>query len=155
MGGLLASGWIGRRIRGRFGEVPASDEARAWLFGVAYRVLANQRRSMLRRRRLFQRTAVGAQSHSGLADEPLIRSEEEAEAVEALSRLRAPDREILQLSLWEEVSPGEISEILNISRDAVDQRYSRAKKRLAQELNRQPSIKGRATQTTARKGGAA
>jgi len=92
---------------------------------------------------------------SSLADEPIIRNEEEAEVIASLSRLRDADKEILQLSLWEELNPEEIAEILGISRNAVDQRYWRAKKRLSREMDRKSTIKGRATHMTSRKGGAA
>ncbi len=92
---------------------------------------------------------------SSLADEPIIRNEEEAEVIASLSRLRDADKEILQLSLWEELNPEEIAGILGISRNAVDQRYWRAKKRLSREMDRKSTIKGRATHMTSRKGGAA
>ena len=39
----------------RLDEVPAGDEARLWLYGVARRVLANQRRAHQRRERLNAR----------------------------------------------------------------------------------------------------
>jgi len=91
---------------------------------------------------------------SSLADEPIIRSEEEADVITALSHLREADQEILQLSLWEELKPEDIAGILGISRNAVDQRYWRAKKRLSREMDRKPTTKGRATHITSRKGGA-
>lgn len=138
----------------RFDEVPPSSEARPWLLGVAYRVLANQRRSTTRRRRLLQRAAATETDTTSLPDVQLIRSEEEAEVISALSQLRPPDREILQLALWEELPPVEIAGILGISRDAVDQRFSRAKKRLAKQLDKQPLITGRATRSTTEEGGA-
>ncbi len=137
----------------RFEDVPPSDEARAWLLGVAYRVLANQRRSVQRRRRLFQR-AEKTDHGELLPDDQLIRNEEEAEVISALSRLRPPDREIIQLTLWEELSPTDIADLLGISRAAVDQRYSRAKRRLAGELARQTQVKRRATGITRAEGGA-
>ena len=138
----------------RLDDVPQEEEATAWLLGIAYRVLANQRRSASRNRRLFQRMAATESIVSSLADEPIIRSEEEAEVIASLSRLRDADKEILQLSLWEELQPEEIAGILGISRNAVDQRYSRAKKRLSREMDRKSTIKGRATHMTSRKGGA-
>lgn len=133
----------------RFDQVPPPDEARAWLIGVAYKVLANQRRGERRRRRLLQRAGRTSVDSAGLPEVQLIRNEEEAEVVRALSNLRSTDREIIQLSLWEELSPVVIAEVLGISRAAVDQRYARAKQRLAKELDRQ--TKGRATPS--RKGG--
>ena len=139
----------------RLDDVPTGEEATAWLLGIAYRVLANQRRSASRSRRLFRKMAAAESIGSSLADEPIIRSEEEAEVITSLSRLRDADREILQLSLWEELNPEEIARILGISRNAVDQRYSRAKKRLGREMDRKSTTTGRATHMTSRKGGAA
>lgn len=136
----------------RIDEVPPGDQARAWLFGVAYRVLSNQRRSSVRRMRLAERAAS-----SGVApqwpDEVVVQSEEAEEVNQALKRLRPIDREILQLTLWEELSPVEIAEVLGVSRAAVDQRYSRAKRRLAQELSVNRNVARRAIRvTTGRKG---
>ena len=139
----------------RLDDVPPGEEATAWLLGIAYRVLANQRRSASRSRRLFRRMAATDSIVSSLADEPIIRNEEEAEVIASLSRLRDADKEILQLSLWEELNPEEIAGILGISRNAVDQRYLRAKKRLSREMDRKSTIKGRATHMTSRKGGGA
>jgi RNA polymerase sigma-70 factor (ECF subfamily) len=135
----------------RLDEVP-SEEARAWLIGVAFRVLANQRRSANRRARLFER-ASRDRAWAPMPDEVLLRSEEEREVIDALFRLSRTDREIVQLTLWEELSPNEIATVLGISRAAVDQRYARSKKRLARELERDSKMKGSATQTIAREGG--
>lgn len=134
-------------------QVPPPDQALTWLLGVAYRVLSNQWRSERRRRSLAERAAGAVGETAPLPDEVLIRSEEATEVMEALSRLRPPDREVIQLTVWEELSPTEIAEVLGISRPAVDQRYSRAKKRLARELSRQGLMRRRATQATTEKGG--
>jgi RNA polymerase sigma-70 factor, ECF subfamily len=136
-------------------QVPPPEEALAWLLGVAYRVLANQWRSQRRRRSLAAKAAGMAGEADPHPDEVLIRSEEATEVLEALARLRPADREVIQLTLWEELSPTEIAEVLGISRPAVDQRYSRAKKRLARELSGQGFITRRATQVRTEKGGAA
>jgi RNA polymerase sigma-70 factor (ECF subfamily) len=122
----------------RIDEIPTGGREIAWLYGVAHRVLANQRRSTRRRRSLIERVA-GSRDPDSWADEPLIRREEHDEVVQALIRLRPSDREIIHLALWEELAPVAIAEILGISRAAVDQRYSRAKRRLAKELDRTPS----------------
>jgi RNA polymerase sigma-70 factor (ECF subfamily) len=136
----------------RFSDVPATDEARAWLFGVAYRTLANQRRSELRRRRLIQRATKAGDETAPSPDVQLIRNEEEAEVIEALSQLRPADGEILRLTLWEELPPADIAVVLGISRAAVDQRYSRAKRRLARQLSLTTLIQGRATRITHEEG---
>lgn len=138
----------------RLDTVPPVDEARPWLLGVAYRVLANQRRSRRRNLRLIQKATTDTYAEPPLPDRQLIRNEEEREVIEALTRLRPKDREILQARLWEELSPAEVAEILGISRAAVDQRYSRAKKRLAGALEGRTMFAGRATRTTREEGGA-
>ena len=130
----------------RLNEVPPADEARAWLTGVAFRVLANQRRSAARRARLFEPVSQG-RAWAPLPDERILGYEEDRELIEALSRLRG----IIQLTLWEELSPAEIAAVLGLSRDAVDQRYSRAKRRLARELAPQSFIMRRATHPPRRK----
>jgi RNA polymerase sigma-70 factor (ECF subfamily) len=136
----------------RFDEIPPPDEARAWLIGVAFRVLANQRRSADRRARLFEK-ARRDRAWAPMPDEQLLRNEEDREVIEALSRLSRTDREIVQLALWEELSPSEIATVLGISRDAVDQRFYRAKKRLARRLDGDRFVTRRATQAVAREGG--
>jgi RNA polymerase sigma-70 factor (ECF subfamily) len=136
----------------RLHEVPPIDEARAWLIGVAVHVLANQRRSESRRARLLQRSSQN-RPWAPMPDELLLRNEEDREVLEALSRLSPTYREIIQLTLWEELSPAEIAMALRISRDAVDQRYLRAKRRLARELALQPFINRPATRPAAKKGG--
>jgi RNA polymerase sigma factor (sigma-70 family) len=137
----------------RLDEVPPSDEERAWLLGVAYRVLANQRRAERRRRRLGRRAAGVAGETVPSPDELLVRTEESQRVIDALARLRGPDREIIQMTLWEELTPAEIAEALGISRGAVDQRFYRAKRRLASELQRRRALGGSATQVTMEKGG--
>ncbi len=138
----------------RLNDVPSGDDARPWLLGVAYKVLANQRRSAQRRHRLTFKAAGTAATPDLPPDAQLIRHEEEAEVIAALAQLRPRDREILQLSLWEELRPEEIAGVLGISRGAVDQRYSRAKRRLARRLTRYQQIEGRATRNTTERGGA-
>ncbi|MCP3973654.1 MAG: sigma-70 family RNA polymerase sigma factor [bacterium] len=138
----------------RLNDVPSGDDARPWLLGVAYKVLSNQRRSAQRRRRLTSKSAGTAATADLLPEAQLIRNEEEAEVIASLAQLRPRDREILQLSLWEELRPEEIACVLGISRGAVDQRYSRAKRRLARQLTRYRQIEGRATRITTERGGA-
>lgn len=137
----------------RLDDAPPPTEARAWLLGVAYKVLSNQRRGTQRRRRLAAKATPAELNGGRQPDEQLIRSEDETAVIAALRRLRAADREILQLSLWEEMAPVDIATVLGISRAAVDQRYSRAKRRLAREMNLTVSASDRATQPN--EGGAA
>ena len=61
-------------------------------------------------------------------------SEEDQILIRALNQLRRSDREILKLATWEKLPHSSIGELLGITQAAVDQRISRARKRLAKEL---------------------
>ena len=137
----------------RASDIPSGDETLPWLLGVAYRVLSNQRRSENRRRRLAVRAAHTASDSPPSPDAQLVRNEEEAEVIAALLRLRPLDREVIQLTLWEELPRDHIANVLGVSRQTLDQRVSRAKKRLAKELERGTRVR-RATPARKPKGGA-
>ena len=64
----------------------------------------------------------------------MVRRAEDEAVLVALSQLRGPDREILRLAAWEELTGPEIAIVLGISLSAVQQRLHRAKKRLAARL---------------------
>ncbi|MGI9584584.1 MAG: RNA polymerase sigma factor [Acidimicrobiia bacterium] len=132
--------------------VPSGDGALPWLFGVAYRTLANQRRSERRSLRLV--TKLRGQSPADGTLDPerqVLRNEDEREVIDALGRLRPADREIITLALWEELPPVEIAKVLGISRAAVDKRFQRAKARLGEALPNNTA--DRATQIHVEEGG--
>lgn len=111
------------------------EEALPWLYGVARRVLADQRRGASRRRRLAERLhavalreqAVAAPADRGLADPALA---------EALGALSENDREALLLRYWEELEPHQIARALGCSVPAAAVRLHRARGRLRRELER-------------------
>ena len=110
----------------RIGHVPV-DGSLPWLYAVARRVLANQRRGDLRRRRLGERLRSDlAVVVPDLSDDVVQR----ADVNEAMARLSARDEEILQLHLWEGLEPREISDVLGLSPAIVRPRLSRARARL-------------------------
>lgn len=120
----------------RLDRVPADDRALPWLYAVARRVVANRFRSRRRFRDLITRLG-GLAPESNPGPESLALSHDEhRQALEALSRLRSQDQELLRLSVWEELSHREIGEVLGCSAHAVDQRKRRATERLSRELNR-------------------
>lgn len=83
----------------------------------------------------------------------MLRNEEDREVIVALSRLSRRDQEIVQLAMWEELSASDIATVLGISRAAVDQRFTRAKKRLARQLEGDRLFARSATQAVAKEGG--
>ncbi len=106
-----------------------------WLYSVAYRAISNRRRGAQRRLRLSERLRGLRNGEAEPAEDVVVRREQDRAVLEAISKLRPADQEVLRLTLWEESSPTEIAVVLGISRTAVDQRYARAKRRLAKVLS--------------------
>lgn len=116
--------------------LPDADKVRSWLFGVAYRVLGHQWRSRSRYGRLKRKVAVASHPAEPGPETVVVRRAEDRRVLEAVRRLRPADQEILRLAGWEEMPHSEIAEILGISTAAVDQRFHRAKRRLAREYDK-------------------
>jgi RNA polymerase sigma-70 factor (ECF subfamily) len=111
----------------RLGDVPEEPRTRLWLYGVARRVLANQRRGDRRRTALGERLAVdlvdSVPDHApGVSDR--------LRYAQALEQLAERDREVILLHAWEGLEPREIAEVLGVSAVAVRSRLSRARSRL-------------------------
>ena len=120
----------------RIGEVPSGEAALRWLYGVAYKVVGRQWRTISRGSGLYEKLESLGVDPIPVPDELVIIKEESERALSALGRLRALDREILLLAAWEELSHSEIAEVLEIRPDAVRQRFHKARTRLTQEFNR-------------------
>ncbi|SFP48323.1 RNA polymerase sigma-70 factor, ECF subfamily [Actinomadura madurae] len=110
----------------RVADMPAGDEARLWLYGVARRVLANHRRGVLRHSRKTAalraelRAAAPAQDASPVSD--------------VFRALPDRDRELLALVAWEGLSVAQIATVLGCSRNAASIRLYRARRRFARAL---------------------
>jgi RNA polymerase sigma factor (sigma-70 family) len=118
----------------RLDSVPAGDEARLWLYGVARRQLANQRRGQLRRSRLADR--LRAELPLAVAGAGGPEDHRVAAVRAALARLEEEDREILRLSSWEGLKPSEIAAVMGVPGVTVRSRLHRARKKLRSELLR-------------------
>lgn len=119
----------------RLDEVPAGDAARLWLYGVARRQLANQRRGDLRRSALADRLRDAlAVAATETADN--TQTDRLAAVSAALGRLSEEDRELLTLSSWEGLSPSELAVVLGVAAVTLRSRLHRARKRLRTELDR-------------------
>jgi len=117
----------------RIDDIPTDGEL-PWLYGVAKRVLSQQRRSRSRRRRLMEKLAGLAAVAEPSPESIVLRHAEHAEVLDAVNRLRPQEQELLRLATWEDLPHGEIAEIVGCSAHAVDQRLYRATRRLAREL---------------------
>ncbi len=113
-------------------DLPPGQE-RLWLFGVARRVLANQRRGAGRREDLHVRlihhegTAGSLDGHDG-GDGP------EGKVWEALASLSADDRELLLLRAWDGLAVSDIAVLLECSANAASLRLRRARAHLREAL---------------------
>lgn len=113
----------------RLDDVPEGDATRLWLYGVARRALANQRRGARRRHRLAE--VLRAELRAVVPDHSDVTAARiDAEA--DIARLAHRDREVLRLATWEGLEPREIAVVLDLSQAAVRQRLSRARARLRQ-----------------------
>jgi RNA polymerase sigma factor (sigma-70 family) len=116
----------------RIERVPA--EPLPWLYSVARKTLANERR---KRRRV-------AHGHEALTASPDPVGDGELAA--AFNALSERDREILRLVAWEGLSLADAATVLGCSAVACRVRYHRAKSRLASKLaaaaSFQPEPKG-------------
>lgn len=114
----------------RLDRLPAKpDEHLPWLYAVARRVLANQRRGTDRRLRLFERLrwAPAPGSFPGL------------DVGSVLDTLHERDREILRLVAWESLTYAEAGVVLGISANAVAIRVHRARERLRKQKGLPPT----------------
>lgn len=134
---VFAVAW---RRRDELGVVPDGVE-RAWLLGVARRVLANHWRGDRRRRALLRRlggtVAAGSPDVAEVADlDPAV--------VAALGALPARDREVLRLVAWDGLTHAEVAVVLGCTETAVSSRVVRARERLRRALDAhdEPSLRG-------------
>jgi RNA polymerase sigma-70 factor, ECF subfamily len=118
----------------RLDDLPAGDEARLWLYGVARRVLANQRRAAGRRgalRELLSRELLAGELAAALpSPEPATHGPLRT----AWLALRPADRDVLGLVTWEGLSLEQTAAVLGCSRTAAKLRVHRARRRLAKAL---------------------
>jgi RNA polymerase sigma factor (sigma-70 family) len=113
----------------RLDDVPAGEEARPWLLGVARRALANQRRGARRRDGLTERLAQEL-----AAVVPASADEGDLVVRRALASLSDADRELLLLAGWEGLTPTEIATVTGLRCVTVRSRLHRARGRLRAEL---------------------
>lgn len=110
----------------RIDAVP--EEEIAWAIGVARLQLANAERGRRRQDRLALRILVvdpprdtGPEADDGTADA----------VSRVLAQLKPADAELLRLSVWEELAPREIAQVLGATPGAVSVRLHRARARFA------------------------
>jgi RNA polymerase sigma-70 factor (ECF subfamily) len=113
----------------RLADVPHGPEGKLWLFGTARLVVANQRRGERRRNRLAEQ--LSAELRSQL---PAEEAADPTGILEALNALEEPERELLMLVGWEELTPAQAARVLGITALAARSRLHRARRRLRARL---------------------
>jgi RNA polymerase sigma factor (sigma-70 family) len=105
-------------------RIPARDEARPWLFGIARNVSRRERASRERAAATSRELALAAERSN-----PTSSSEDSAVAA-ALSELSPLDQEIVTMLSWDGLAPREVASVLGLSPNAVRIRAHRARTRL-------------------------
>ncbi len=119
----------------RITDMPAGDASRAWLFGVAYRVVGNRYRHRRRQSNLSQRLRLVRPTDDPQPTDGVPGDEIDC-LYRALDRLGATDRELLRLASWDCLTRAEIASTLHIKENAVDQRLHRARIRLRSQYDK-------------------
>jgi RNA polymerase sigma-70 factor, ECF subfamily len=107
------------------------DDALPWLYGIARKVLANDRRGRFRRLRLADRVAA---STAGQVDDHAGEVARRVDLLAAVDGLPARDRECLALAEWEQLPPEAAAVVMGCSTAAYKVRLHRARRRLAARL---------------------
>jgi RNA polymerase sigma factor (sigma-70 family) len=113
----------------RLDDVPTSP--RPWLIGVARNARLNVRRGANRQRAVVERLADTTPTLTG----PVEVGVSEVICI-ALARLSERDREVLLLSVWDDLDRAAIAAVLGCSRANVSVRLHRARRRFAAEVER-------------------
>jgi RNA polymerase sigma-70 factor (ECF subfamily) len=120
----------------RLDTVPDGEAARLWLFGVARNTLRNHRRSVLS----AQQLAAALQDVADRRPRAVTDSDLALSVRAALDSLNPPDREVMMLAVYEELTPAEIAQVTGCSAASVRVRLHRARRRIATHLDSAPAI---------------
>ena len=109
---------------------------RAYLFGTARNVLRTYYR---RRKRKEGKLDFGSRSAVDLGTSPsaaVVAKSEKRLLLEGLRRIPVDDQIVVELFHWEELTAGEIADVLEIGERAVRSRLHRARERLAEAVKK-------------------
>lgn len=109
------------------------DPALPWLYAIATRVIANQRRSSRRRSNLAQRLVHEAGT-AALGRDPSEALHLRSGFAHAFGQLNESEREVLRLIAWDGLSAREAATVFGCSYGAFRVRFHRARRRLEKHL---------------------
>lgn len=119
--------------------VAETDTALPWLFGIARRLLAKQRRKYAGNRRLEVKASNAFPAFTAAEDDEVASAIDAARQApqleEALARLTRSEREVLELVAYDGLSPSEAAIALDITPNAARLRLSRARRAVRNHLD--------------------
>ena len=124
----LASETFVVAFRRRLAYDLSREDTRPWLYGIAVNLMRDHRRSEERRLRAYVLAAAGERS-AGEIEEPL-----DPTVAGALLRLSKPERDLVLLHAWADLSYEQLAEALALPLGTVRSRLSRAKTKLRASL---------------------
>jgi len=116
----------------RIDAMPPEPDTRLWLFGVARNVINNDRRGQRRRERLGERLREQLREQSQAAE--FARDDTAHLVRNALHRLKPLEREVMLLTLGEQLTPAEIAIVLQMNSSTVRTLLQRARTKLRTQL---------------------
>lgn len=125
----------------RLDAVPGGDQTLPWLLTVALNQFRNQHRRLVRERALLERLPAPASA----SPPPELPGVSWRDIRRALDALAANDRELLLLVAWDGLSPAQAGSVLGLTPVAARSRLHRARRRLAQRSEIDPSLPRRSS----------
>lgn len=117
----------------RIDDAPEGDGALPWLYRVAHLTASNHWRGMRRKRRLEEKLdSIGVTPIESVSDQ-VVNRQEVQDALAVLDALSHQDKEIIKLSVWEQLPHETIAAVLDITPGTARQRLHRAKNRLSKQ----------------------
>lgn len=125
-------------VHRRLDSFDPSTRVTTWLFGICTRIAANYRRRRRWTREIPSSSADDRPATLMLADEALIRREEQRLAERALEKLNVAKRAIFVMFELEGLTCNEIAELMSIPVGTVYSRLHSARRQLEKTLARSP-----------------
>lgn len=129
------------RIRSRYDRTRAN--ARPWLYGIAGNLIGKQRRAEVRALRALARTGhdpLAASRGEFWLEDTDSRIAAQGPLAGALAGLSAPDRHVLLLVAWAELTYQEVAEALDVPVGTVRSRLNRARRKVRTSLGADPAF---------------
>jgi RNA polymerase sigma factor (sigma-70 family) len=123
-------------FRTRFRYDPDRADATPWLYGIAANLIRRHHRDEIRWLRALARTGYDpiAESAADLVEDRLTADAAGRAVAAALAELSAPQREVVLLVTWAELTYDQAAEALGVPAGTVRSRMSRARRRLRASL---------------------